>query len=499
MGQTSATEKSYLITFFRSLGMVVTVIIPMVLSRILDIEVFGSYKQITGLTMAMLFLLELGSDASLYYFSTRDPKRHFLYSFLVTAFTAGVALLVSAIILLTREQIATFLGNPDFARVAVPFCLGFATMLASRHLESYLIYIDRIRAVILLETGLNAGKAVVIIGGFYYLESFAAVLYGLAILYLFPLGWLLTYDGRRLLATPIGPGEYRRVIGAMLRYGLPTGLKNIASYVRHLHQLFVSVVFGIKQLAFYSVGCLELPVITYLSSTFITVASVDLMKARDSGKPGAFEAIFRHALNKIYMLQVPVIVFLMVYADLIITFLYSDAFAPAVLFFQIYYTGKLLAPEAPDILFYALEKPGLLFRVELAITTLFMAGMALSMSLDARYAMAAFSLTSVLGVVLKLGVLRHKCHLAVSRLIPLGNLATYGLISATVALLLRAGGGPLALPKFLEIGLGLGLYTVALALVFWHAGLIGKEEKRYLTAKGRLLKQRLLPAGSDAS
>ena len=84
---TTQFEKALILSSGQVLGLAATVLVPMFLSRWLDVGNFGEFKLSLLIFGLAIQCLNLGMNPGLFYFAKKDPDRIYLYSanaFIVT-------------------------------------------------------------------------------------------------------------------------------------------------------------------------------------------------------------------------------------------------------------------------------------------------------------------------------------------------------------------------------------------------------------------------------
>jgi len=113
----------------RTLAFTVSFFIPVVLVRVFDQEMFGTYKQVFLIYMILYGIAQLGMAESLYYFIPQraDDSGRFLLNSVVTLGLAGLACLGALAVF--SSNIARWLGNPGVETYVVPIGIFLLLML----------------------------------------------------------------------------------------------------------------------------------------------------------------------------------------------------------------------------------------------------------------------------------------------------------------------------------------------------------------------------------
>src|SRR3990170_5469106 len=123
----------------RTLAFTVSFLIPVVLVRVFDQEMFGTYKQVFLIYAILYAIPQLGMAESLYYFIPHRAADggKFVLNSVVTMGVAGLACLGA--LAAFSSNIAHWLGNPEVAAYVVPIGIFLLLMLMTASLEISMI------------------------------------------------------------------------------------------------------------------------------------------------------------------------------------------------------------------------------------------------------------------------------------------------------------------------------------------------------------------------
>src|SRR5438874_4855252 len=109
--------------------------LPLILTRLLPQQEFGTYKQVWLVVTTGFFMLQLGLAQSLYYFLPRKDgqARQWLTQATISLSTIGV--LGGILLYACRFLFARQFGNPELAQFGLPMALIATFMVAGSPLE----------------------------------------------------------------------------------------------------------------------------------------------------------------------------------------------------------------------------------------------------------------------------------------------------------------------------------------------------------------------------
>ena len=113
------------------------------------------------------------------------------------------------------------------------------------------------------------------------------------------------------------PGFWRRFEWSLLRrqlsYALPFGMAGLLYTLEvDYHNYFVSNHFGPAKFAIYSVGCLEIPLITLLGESVSSVVIPRVMELERDRKHREIVLLIARVMRKLALVYLPIYAFLMV-------------------------------------------------------------------------------------------------------------------------------------------------------------------------------------------
>lgn len=323
----------------RGLGFIAAFAIPMVLARVFTQEEFGTYKQLFLIYGTLFGIAQVGMAESLFYFLPNEKQRGGSYVVNTMLVLGGVGLACLAGVWLLQTYIAQLLNNPDLVDY-IPF-VGF-----------YLLFM---LMAVLLEITMTVRKQHKAASFAYaFSDLFRAILYITPVLLFSDLHWLMLgavgFAAMRLGATLVYVlREFRgsltpdkRLLENHLGYAIPFGFAIIIEVLQHNFHLYaVSYHFDVATFAIYAVGCLQIPLVDFLSSSTSNVMMTN-MRSRmlDNDKAGAC-AIWLDTVRKLALILCPLVAGLVIMAYELITLLFTEMYVDSVPIFMFWTLGSL--------------------------------------------------------------------------------------------------------------------------------------------------------------
>lgn len=309
-------------------------ILPMVLVRVLSQQEYGTYQQLALVGNLASGVMVLGMPLSVYYFYHRVHRPTLIAQTQAVLILSG---LVTAIALaLAAPLLAARMHNPRLGELLPIYCGYVGLFIAGEHFLHVMISQDRYATAVVLEVAETvfrvAALALVLALGF-ALDAIVRV--------------LVVYAGVRLLVRSFwlwrGADSIRRArwgerfAATQFSYGLPLMASSCVGIVGSLmDRAIVATVFLPAQYAIYSVGALEIPLDTIFQGSVAHVLRAALPPLVRDGRLDEVVRIWRDSVRKLALVMIPSFLFLLFFAERLITTLFTQHYEASVRVFQIY-------------------------------------------------------------------------------------------------------------------------------------------------------------------
>jgi O-antigen/teichoic acid export membrane protein len=308
----------------RILGGLAASIVPLILVRLLDPTAFGTYKQ-TFLVYGTLFgILQIGMAESLYYFLPHEARHagRFVANSLLVLLGAG--LLGLGLLVISAPAAARAMNNPALAEPLRWLGVYLALALVSNVLEiamtargRYLLAASSFAVSELLRSTLFV-TPVLLFG------TVRSLLVGAALFALFrviaAVAWLWREYGPELRPD-------FALLRVQLAYALPFAAAVVVQIIQeNFHQYAVSARFGAAIFAVYAVGCLQIPLVDFLSTSVSSVMMVKMAEDKAAGRADRVLPHWHDTTRTLALLFCPMVGLLLVNARAIIHVLFTERF-----------------------------------------------------------------------------------------------------------------------------------------------------------------------------
>ncbi len=345
-----------------SLGMVkafdqgMQFLLPIVLVRCLDAATFGEYRLLWLIVGTLIGLATLNMAGTLFFFLPRsEPDRKRLYVHQTMLYLAAVGVLCG----LAVSPLNPFL--PETARelwkygALVP---AFVAVWFAALLLEYLPTIDeRIGWAATATMSISLVRVVLLAAGAWFTGDMRVMLWLLLAAAVLKLGLLLFYVRRHHgLARPWFD---REVFSGQFRHSAPIGLSAALYGLRgQTDQWVAATLFSLHSFAAFSVAAILAQVVNLFRTSVIEAFMPSMSRMHASGEVAGVMEMNARANVLVAGLLYPLLGFVFVYAEEIITVVYTASYLEAVPVMRIYAIGMgVLAVEVGSLLLLLRQGP----------------------------------------------------------------------------------------------------------------------------------------------
>lgn len=464
----------------RALGFLAAFLIPVVLVRLLSQDDFGSYKQLFLLFGTLFGIAQLGMAESLFYFLPNQQSDVPAYLTNTLAFLALSGALCALGMSLLREPLAELLNNPALAEFLPWLGLYFVCMLLSvvleilmtvrkQHLLASMTYAttDFLRALLLV-------LPVLLWSDLLWLLAGAVIFAVLRLLATLAYLWELFHAGQLQLRQPL--------LSRQLAYALPFGLAGAIEVLQvNYHYYAVSYYFEPALFALYAVGCLQVPLFDFLTSSTSNVMMTAMRERLVQGQRIEAWGVWLDTTRKLALLLCPLVALLLLQAHDIIILLFTEDYAGSVPIFIVWMLAMLFALLLTDALLRVVAETRFLIVINLVQLVLIAAG--IDWFLNRFGLMGAVWITlavTAVAKVLALWRIRHVFAVPLAALLPWRALTACLLLSAVAMLPALMLKNLFHAPLLLSLVSSSMVFILAYASLLFLCGPLHEDEKQQL-------------------
>lgn len=451
-------------------------LVGILLARILIPAELGSYRQLFLIYSTFSTLLLLGIPQSVLFFLPKlrhiDSKREFisravnLVSILAFVFGLGVFLL--------RGLIARIFNNPQLELLLILYAVYPLFMFITQIYSQIMLGLRQPAKTAIFTLFSVAADFVLILGVALLTKNLYYIIMAVMVSAMLQWGFAHFQLRNYLTKTSFDFAFYSEVF----KYSLPLGLASIVGMLSvQLDKLVISGFFTPAQYAVFSIGAMELPLISILNNSVNAILLPHI-----SSEPAKMTETYRAAVRKNALIIFPFAALGLIFAKPLITLLYTQRYVDAVPFFQVYLLILPLRVATYGIIFMALKKTR--YIMVNSIITLGL-NLVLNLILVRMIGMMGAALATVfvtwISAFIYLYWMRHDLKLDLSELFPLKAIFKTALVAALAGLL--------AMCVLWIFGQGWIFQLIALAVYLISFFLLGKYSNAILPYDIDYLKQ----------
>lgn len=370
--------KSLIILISRSLQQLATLTLAIILVRIMDKELYGTYRQVLLVTSLLTNILSLNLPASFYYFvpkAATEERRKIVNNLFAIAF--AVSAIMSLLLYFTSPYIAEYFNNPPLKELLRIFCLYPFVTMTLQQLPPFFISTERaLKAGVysLLSAVLFTASAVIFtVIGWPLEHVFLGILIVLATLSI--IGILDVY--RNLPGK--GLGLEMPIVKEVLFYIIPISAATIVGVAnKQIDKVLISVFFSPAVYAVYSCGAFEIPLIGIITTSLINAIMPNMVIFGKEGKLGELLKLWKLAAQKSLLVIFPSFALLLVCSQDLMIVMYGNEYRDAAWPFIVY---LLLLPLRITVYGAVLRAIGKTRPIAIAATISFMVNIVVSITL----------------------------------------------------------------------------------------------------------------------
>jgi O-antigen/teichoic acid export membrane protein len=302
---------------------------PMILVRLLSVEDFGRYREFLLYVGLLATLASFGINSSLLRFVPGDARTgwRFVNQAVLMTFVSSVVV-TSGLVILNALFDGKLVGE-----YAIPVALYVLFYVNIDFWEPFFLAEKRSFAVLRYTTGRLVARIVVVTTTAALTRDIQTII--VALISLEALRLLISAVSWRVRARSIEVTEQTRW-REHLRYAVPFGSALIVTTLnKSLGALFVAKMLGPVALAHYAIGTYLQPVVSVIRNSLSDVVLPEMISRERNSQTDQLQ-LWKRTTVVTAILLIAAGVLLGRFADFLVTTLFSDAYRPAVVIFQLY-------------------------------------------------------------------------------------------------------------------------------------------------------------------
>ena len=363
------SRKIIILIYGRAFSFLISLVIPIALTRLLLKEDYGSYQQLVMIYSIIQAILLLGIPQSLLYFYPRGEKED--HSMLVKQTWSIVAF--SAIIVIIATWGGSELMNsmfPDHHLQPFIFLIGVYTgiMLLVMPLQNLLVVEGKESLAMQCMIGFTLIDIIVLPSAAWVNPSTLGMVHGIIATAILKAVVVLGYIYFNYLNKKHNGSSYYR---EQLAYGIPVGLTAMIGVINvNVDKYMVAMFFSTSIFGVYYLGSLWAPIFGWIVQSAGQVITPRLSKAHKDNNLTEMRDLYNQSVEKLSFLFFPLTIFLILVAEPLILTMFTEKFEDAIPIFTIY---MILLPTYPFRMGWILMASGqtkFLLRLAILMSTI---------------------------------------------------------------------------------------------------------------------------------
>ncbi|GEQ87207.1 hypothetical protein ULMS_27150 [Patiriisocius marinistellae] len=347
--------KSLHLAVSQSFVAVLFVLVDYFFSKELSVKQFGLWKEVFFIFNLGIPLITFGLPEGYKYFIAKNKDYSGYYKSL-TRVLFLIALFVFFIALVTNVLHYSCLINlGSYYLISLLFPLPLLAFITNKSLRYTYINLDKTEVLTKLSFYGAIGSLLVIFCGVFFFKFTNGYFLVIPIVVYAAIFGLPSFFYYIKLPFKTSTETVSKVkVKEMLHYGFPLYLATFTGLINgYLDKLIVNVFENETTFAIFSVGALEIPIFAMLSAAFSQQIFPSMVANIEAGNEAKAKSIWVNTTKKVSLLTYPILLICMFFAEEIIFFVYSEAYASSVILFKTYLLVALFRNNSYGILLTA--------------------------------------------------------------------------------------------------------------------------------------------------
>lgn len=480
---TSMGRPALLLIIGRTIGYAAAVATPLVLPRVLSQEQIGTYKHLFLIYGTLYAVGQVGMAESLYFFLPQSPQHtaRYVTNALLTLAASGLVWIGFAWI--AAPAMAARMKDPALVVYLPLFGLVIALSLVSAVFDIVMVSRQEYRMASTLYAVSEVFRATFIVGPTLFLRSVGALVTGVIAFVVLRCSVMLGYLWHRF-GSRLRPDFH--LWKQQLHYTVPFTVSGLAGF--NLGDYLVSFWVDRVSFAIYSYGCLQVPLLDLVSTSYTSVLMVRMGEELRQGRPVA--GLWRDITEKLALIFFPLTAALMLTAHELFATLFPPSYAASVPIFVVSCAAIVVAAFPIDAVLRVFAEMRLRFMLNVLRQVVVLSGMwwffrafglpgAVFVTVSGRFVAATVGVTQIARLM----------HVGPRQLLPwraLGLIAAASVVALPPAAWVK---GQLSLPPFFLGAVTTLAYGAVYLAVVTAVGLVPRP---------RLWQRRRLESGAES-
>jgi len=309
----------------KTIGFGLGVVLPIILVRVFDRSQYGTFRQAFVLVTTANSMLSMGVGISAFYYLPRLRQGRARVVLNILLFNLAAGIVPFAVLLLYPRVLVRLFGGPELLPYAPLIAAVMLLTMFSSFLEIIATALQDVRRSTIFIVFAQLSKVILMTAAAVFWGSVGALLWAAVAQGILQTAILLWYLHTRFGAfwKCFDWAFFREQMGYAMPYGLHGVLFTMQS---DMHNYFVSNAFGPASFAIYSVGCMQVPLLSLLRESITAVLIPRTSELQQRGDKRQILLTTIRAMRKTALIYLPAFALLAVLGRQLLVFLYTGAY-----------------------------------------------------------------------------------------------------------------------------------------------------------------------------
>jgi O-antigen/teichoic acid export membrane protein len=324
----SFVSRGVVLASARLLNQALALLSPLLLVRLLEIGEYGRYRQFMATAMFITSLAGFALSANLNYLVARSPERQSVDISNACLLMLGVSILSALVVVLARQWIVPV----EIANVWPLLAVYVFLFLNLEVLVSYWLAHGRSGPVMTYTLVVTTWRITTVLAATYWLRDVEMIFVALVCAEALKNLWIYVWLRRRGLLVFRWDGDAMR---EQARLAVPLGAGSVLYKLNDFGKVVVGNQMGPVPLAIYTTAAYQVPLVNIVQGALADVIFPDMVKrSRQDAVQGLL--LWKRAQVLVFAVICPAWALLTYWADPVVRLLFTDAYAAAVPYFQVF-------------------------------------------------------------------------------------------------------------------------------------------------------------------
>jgi O-antigen/teichoic acid export membrane protein len=325
---TSFVSRGAVLASARLLNQALALLSPLLLVRLLEIDEYGRYRQFMATAMFLTSLGGFALAANLNYLIARSPDRQSADISNTCLLMLGVSVISALVVILGRQ----WLVPPEIAGSWLLLAVYVFLFLNLEVLVSYWLAHGQSTQIMGYTLAVTVWRMATLLAATFWLRDVELIFVTLVCAEAVKNLWIYVFMRRRGLLVFRWDGPAMR---EQLRLAAPLGAGSVLYKLNDFGKVVVGNQMGAVPMAIYSTAAYQVPLVNIVQGALADVIFPDMVKRSQRDQVQGL-LLWKRAQVLIFAVICPAWALLTYWADPIVRLLFTDAYAAAVPYFQVF-------------------------------------------------------------------------------------------------------------------------------------------------------------------